>query len=366
MLIKFVGDVMLGELLENYRRGVRTMVDRGVDPFEFCRHELSDSDLCVGNLECVITDISNKQGLFRDILRAPHRFVEVLKLSGITAVNMANNHAFDHGPEALWDTLRALEAHGICAFGGTPDEPFQNRPVIREVNGAKIGLLGYNLANLGPHRLGESVDRICSIVKSVRTELPFIVLSLHWGQEYTNCPEPVLCKVATRLFASGCDLIHGHHSHCLQGVVLREGKLLAPSLGNFIFDDRRRENLLTAVLSARVGDGAVESFQIRPYFINRLFQPVPAEHLDGAVRELCRNLEALLELEDESARDRVAREIARRVARGHFRNRVRMRALMLFHLHHYLGHVGMLWRYGRRKHGGQFSVTDSKREMTLV
>jgi poly-gamma-glutamate synthesis protein (capsule biosynthesis protein) len=360
MLIKFVGDLMLGELLENYHRGVRTMVDRGLDPFEFCRQELSDADLCVGNLECVITDISNKQGLFRDILRAPHHFVEVLRRSGITAVNTANNHTLDHGPEALWDTLRTLEAHGICTFGGTPDEPFQNRPVIRKVNGVNIGLLGYNLANLGPHRFEESVDRICSTLQSVRTKLPFIVLSLHWGQEYTDCPEPVLCKVATRLFASGCNLIHGHHSHRLQGVVLREGKLLAPSLGNFIFDDRRRENLLTAVLCARVADGAVERFDIRPYFINRSFQPVPARHLDGAVRELCRNLEALLELEDESARDRVAQEIADKVARGHSRNRVRMRALMLLHLHHYLGHLGMLWRYGRRKHGREFSVTDSK------
>ena len=78
MRIKLVGDIMLGECLENYRRGVLSMIDRGIDPFEHCHKDLRDSELCVGNLECVLTDVSNKQGLFRDILRAPRRVVHIL------------------------------------------------------------------------------------------------------------------------------------------------------------------------------------------------------------------------------------------------------------------------------------------------
>lgn len=359
MRVKFVGDVMLGETLENYKRGVRTAIEQGVDPFAFCRPELEAADLCVANLECVLSDLSNKEGLLREILRAPKRFVSVLKAGGISLVNLANNHTLDHGQDALHDALATLEENGIRAFGYGMNEPFQERPLRVDGFGMSLGFLGYNLANFAPARFEAAVQRICSTVQATRRDLDFLVVSLHWGDEYAHCPKPSLCAIARRLFASGCDLLHGHHSHRFQGTIESDGRLLAPSLGNFIFDDRRSENRLTGILGVDIGKAGLQSFDVRPCHVNRRFQPVPQDALLPQVNQLNRKLQFAYTVEDTDRKARLEASLGRMVARGHFKNRVRMRLLMLFHLPNYWGHLRTLWRYGRQELGRQFSVTDS-------
>lgn len=359
MIVKLVGDIMLGELLENYRRGVASRIAKGIDPFEHCRRDLANSDLSVGNLECVISDRSDQKGLFRQILRAPHKFAFVLKQSGITAVNIANNHALDHGPEALLDTIGELQSLGITVFGGGPPDLFQTRPVIREFENTKIALLGYNLANYAPTRFADAVTSICRILHETNREVPFVLLSVHWGQEYADCPEPVICDAAERFLAAGAKIVYGHHSHRLQGHVLSAGRLFAPSLGNFVFDDSRRENRLTAILTLEVESDEVRRVEAQPYFINRHFQPVPEPTMAHKTAELNLTLRGMMEAQA-SEQEALTRRVRQVVALGHLKNRIRMRILMILNWYRYLGHFRFLWRYlfekDRRRY---FSVTDS-------
>jgi len=89
--INFVGDIMLGELIENFKRGVKTKIEKkGIDPFEHCREEFNKAHLNVGNLECLLTDVTDKEYPISEILRAPKSFVKFLNINDIKALGIAD------------------------------------------------------------------------------------------------------------------------------------------------------------------------------------------------------------------------------------------------------------------------------------
>jgi poly-gamma-glutamate synthesis protein (capsule biosynthesis protein) len=359
MIIKFVGDIMLGELLENHKRGVHTFIQRGLDPFEFCKDELKHSDICVGNLECAIADTSDKGAFFREILRAPRSSVKILAESGITLCNLANNHTLDHGREALRETIDNLKSHDIGTFGYSIDRTFQEQPVVIGKGEVTVGFLGYNLANYTSRHFNDEIERIYHTVQAAGRTVEFLVVSLHWGHEYVDVIDPALCQVAKQLFFCGCDLVYGHHSHRLQGVFCSNGQLLASSLGNFIFDDRRSENRLTGVLSVEIDNGGIRDFTIRPFYINRFFQPVPNDSLSRSIDELNSKLERVCSINNDGDAAGAHNHVERMARSGHFKNRVRMRLLMLIHWYNYWGHLRRLWKFRKRNSVRQFSVTDN-------
>ena len=64
-----------------------------------------------------------------------------------------------------------------------------------------------------------------------------MIVSVHWGDEYTVEPSAEQTRLAKRMIKAGADLILGHHPHVLQAVVRYERDLggegvVAYSLGN--------------------------------------------------------------------------------------------------------------------------------------
>jgi poly-gamma-glutamate capsule biosynthesis protein CapA/YwtB (metallophosphatase superfamily) len=80
------------------------------------------------------------------------------------------------------------------------------------------------------------LNDILEDVRAVRQQVDLVVVSLHWGVEYVDQPSKAQREMAHRLIDEGVDLILGHHPHWLQGLEVYHDKLIAYSLGNFIFD----------------------------------------------------------------------------------------------------------------------------------
>lgn len=218
--INFMGDVMFGELLENFRRGLRTKLEkRSVDPFEHVGPVLKQAELNVINLECVFSDSSIRRKPFSEILISPKKFIRYLVYNNINVVNTANNHALDHGREAFEGSLDLLAHHGIKVIGYGRNSFFQEEPVVMVLEGKRIGFLGYNISNFPDADKRRHVDRIMDVVSGVRSFLDTIVISMHWGEEYTNIPPPYVVEFGRELLDAGCDILHGHHSHQIQGVM---------------------------------------------------------------------------------------------------------------------------------------------------
>lgn len=354
--INFMGDVMFGELLENFRCGLKTTLEkRGVDPFEHVKPILKKADLNVINLECVFSDSSIRSKPFSGILISPEKFIRYLVDNNINIVNTANNHALDHGRDAFKSSIDILDDHGIKVIGYSRNGFFQEEPVVFEIEGKRIGFLGYNISNFPDADRRRHVDRIKNIVSGVRSSFDKIVVSMHWGEEYTNIPPSYVVGFGRELLDAGCDIIHGHHSHQIQGVIEDGGRIFAPSLGNFIFDQKIEKNRIAAMLQVEIDDGKL-SYEYPAFYMNELYQPVASLEHNEYIKEITEHLAACYLESGAGVYDETVR---RNVSAGHRRNRIRLRVRMLSHFWDYLPYVWKILIFMLKK-DKVFSVIDGE------
>jgi poly-gamma-glutamate synthesis protein (capsule biosynthesis protein) len=135
--------------------------------------------------------------------------------------NLNNNHILNYGPDGLSQTKQFLVT-----------DYFYDNFYIKEVNGLKFGFLGYDFITYPK----TSKSEIISQIKLHDPEVDWLIVSLHWGNEYLPAPETWRVNLARQLVDAGADIIHGHHPHVWQGIEVYKNKYIYYSLGNFIFD----------------------------------------------------------------------------------------------------------------------------------
>ena len=86
------------------------------------------------------------------------------------------------------------------------------------------------------------VEKHIQKMRDVADDYDLFVLSYHGGIEYAPRPSPRKAAFFRRLLDAGVDVIHGHHPHVLQPIERLGDKLVAYSLGNFVFDMWRRHS----------------------------------------------------------------------------------------------------------------------------
>lgn len=100
------------------------------------------TDLFYVNHEYTISDRGTPlKGKFYTFRAKPER-MSILQEMGTDIVSLANNHVYDYGPDALYDTADLLEKAGIPYVGGGRNIEEAKRPVYMIVNGIKIGFVG--------------------------------------------------------------------------------------------------------------------------------------------------------------------------------------------------------------------------------
>jgi poly-gamma-glutamate synthesis protein (capsule biosynthesis protein) len=141
--------------------------------------------------------------------------------------------------------LTSLEKQHVRYFGGGRNCAQARTPLVLELKGLRIALLGYNefkprAFEAGPNWPGTawSVDeQVVADIRAARTlqHVDLVIPYLHWGWEYE--PANDRQKQSARLMIdAGADLVVGGHPHVTQSVEYYQGKLIAYSLGNFAFD----------------------------------------------------------------------------------------------------------------------------------
>lgn len=309
LILSAVGDIMLGDLPACSGFGVGSMIGKHGPkfPFEKCRAGLADSDIVIGNLEVVLSRFDPQTDPFNRIhLRAQPEAVEGLSFAGFTAVTLANNHIMQHGTDAVMETIKILGQNGIAHTGIESAELRIKNFCLIEKRGIKVGMLGYNFRpeqySLSPRiDVAGSLERICSDIESVRDRVDFVVLSLHWGEEFINRPSGEQVRTGRKLLDCGAHVILGHHPHILQGVERYRGRVIAYSLGDFVFDlweERLRKSM---ILRLDLRDANEIGYEIRPVMINEKWQP---EILQGEASSRMRTqIEDLASLIDANAAD---------------------------------------------------------------
>ena len=258
----------------------------GIDPFEFIEPSLASADIAVVNAEMAISDRGSpvdKEYVFR----APPPAAERMGAAGIDAANLANNHARDYGAEALLDTVTLLETAGVAALGaGADDTAAYSHRLLHVAGDIRVALVGASMVvplnfAAGPAWPGiasaRPLGRLVRSVQDAARAADVVIVVIHWGSERFTCPTAEQLDVARQLFVAGADVIVGQHPHVLQPVEFADGKLVAYSLGNFVWHPRTGITGETGVLRIEFDADRIVGWAFHPHLLDEHGAPRPAE-----------------------------------------------------------------------------------------
>ena len=233
------------------------------DPlYEHIADIISGSDIAFINQEVMLTG----QVSAYPNLAAPAEVADALIKVGFNVINLATNHSLDKGVKGLEACLENVHARPFEAILGafrTEEEAAQL--CILEKQGVRFGFLSYTYG-LNGYRLPEGEeyrialideDKMQQDLAAIRPLCDYLVVSMHWGNEYQHTQNQYQEQLAQLLCDGGADLIIGTHPHVLQPVEWIESDtghktLCAYSLGNFISGQHKRPTMLGGILDVRL------------------------------------------------------------------------------------------------------------------
>ena len=189
----------------------------------------------------------------------PSSLAAALADTGFTVVNQATNHVMDMGEAGITatiDTWKAIPGISIIGISLTKEK----NPLVITRNNISLGFLSFTY---GTNGLGLPKDKpwmvslinkdaMAAEIKALRPLCDFLIVSLHWGTEYSHDPTAAQTALAAFLAEQGVDVVIGHHPHVLERVEYLprpDGKqmLCFYSLGNFMSNQDRKETVLGAL-----------------------------------------------------------------------------------------------------------------------
>lgn len=265
--IAAVGDIMVHS--PQFRAQYRHETGRYdfTNNFRFVKTYLLHADVALANLETTFGGDTIKYSGFPRF-NTPDSLADALKEAGFDIISTANNHTFDTGINGVLRTIDVLRERGLQVIGTRKPEEEQSY-IVKDINGIKIGFTAYTFETLrvsgkktingiivpseyeglidsfSYRNLDNEMLKIKKRIKAMREEgAEFIVLYLHWGEEYQREPNGIQRRIAGILANYGVDLIFGSHPHVLQPIEYvcsddgSKATLVFFSLGNFLSNQR--------------------------------------------------------------------------------------------------------------------------------
>ncbi len=223
------GDMMLG-------RAVRSFMNKNGNDYVFEKIVGEDNgffsgyDVVFANLEGPINGKGTSGGTSM-VFSFNEDIAPLLKGYHFNVLSITNNHALDQGWNARNLTIEALEKEGI-GWCGHPTEADPSSVYYGDFDGKKVAFICFQDVT---SRLDD--EAAVELIKSVRPNVDYLIVSSHWGYEYKHKPDyETQIKPGHAFIDAGADFVIGHHPHVVQSFEVYNGKFIFYSLGNFIFD----------------------------------------------------------------------------------------------------------------------------------
>ena len=247
----FVGDICFHDGYSN----MGAFRDRGSDIGQCIlpgvMEGLKAADIFMANNEFPYSDRGTPTAGKQYAFRAKPSNVNILHDMGVDIVSLANNHAYDHGPDALIDTIDILKEAKVPFVGAGKNIDEAVKPAYIRINGKTIAYTGATQIErtANPDTKEATADspgvlrtldatRYVKVIEEAKANSDFCIAYVHWGSENTDLVEQSQRDLAKKYAAAGADLIIGDHSHCLQGLDYVDGVPVIYSLGNFWFNSK--------------------------------------------------------------------------------------------------------------------------------
>lgn len=191
---------------------------------------------------------------------SPYEVGDAFLDAGFNLVSLANNHTLDRGEQAILNSTSYWKKKDAYVAGSYESEEDRNHIIVKEKNGIKYALLAYTCWTNGLsipdgktyllNRYDEEVVK--RDIESVRDRVDLLMVSMHFGDEYSFSPSNEQREIANYLASLGVDIIIGHHPHVVQPIEFIDNTLVIYSLGNFLSGQRGIERLTGLMTSVDV------------------------------------------------------------------------------------------------------------------
>jgi poly-gamma-glutamate capsule biosynthesis protein CapA/YwtB (metallophosphatase superfamily) len=342
LTVNFVGDVFTGRGYENNggiidTYGIEALFEPTLDIFGRA------ADVNVANLEVPYTDRGTPHPTKSVVFRSRPENITGIAYAGIDVVTLGNNHIIDYGEIGMLDTMDGLDELNIRYSGAGSSDYLALLPTFWTEKGVRLGFLGLcnrtgrqwnyqpfldagfdkpGFGHLLPEQLARSIDY-------TRPLSDIVIVQTHSGDEYETAPPPGLKlggghprvevaeihaddpdfqfkvepspgerELRRMALDLGADVLINHHPHVLQGFEAHDGKLIAHSLGNFIFDLYYTETMPTMVLTLEIEKTGITGYRFTPAWINHWI-PEPAtgnlgREIVGRLADYSRSMNAIV------------------------------------------------------------------------
>ncbi len=226
-----------------------------------------------------------------------------LENAGFNVFNLANNHIYDYGTEALRATLAAFKSSVTIGAGLTFDNAYALK--IQHLGDTSVGFLSYCEAEFGAYCYEEQNSRagyawvnhhrVNSDIAHAKRSVDVLIVQVHAGVEDIELPLPEWRIRYRTLIELGADAVIASHPHVPQGWENHHGKPIFYSLGNFCFDIPSAapywfEGL---AVSFQVHDKKITRFDVIPTFYDG--KQIQVNNDPGYLNHLTRINQSLIE-----------------------------------------------------------------------
>lgn len=190
----------------------------------------------------------------------PQEWGDTMMRLGFNLVNLASNHTLDYGEQGVlksldyWDNQTALTAG---SYRNHQQRAALDRRVKHDIS---YTLLAYTYGTNGiliPKGKEYLVnvytkEMLIEDVTKARDQVDFLMVSMHWGNEYQHEISDEQQEISELLADLGVDLIIGSHVHVIQPVTWIDDTLVYYGLGNMISAQKGVERLTGAFGSMEI------------------------------------------------------------------------------------------------------------------
>jgi poly-gamma-glutamate capsule biosynthesis protein CapA/YwtB (metallophosphatase superfamily) len=244
-------------------------------PWTSVAPSLRSADVAFGNLECAVSTRGAPVPKEFNFRGPPAALRVMARFAGFDVLNLANNHAGDYGTTALLDTVKYVRRFGMTPVGAGGTLEAAAEPRVVERLGLRIAFVGFS--NIlpssffaGPGRAGTqpaTPELIDAGVRRARSKADVVIATFHWGVERSTAEDARQHAFAAAALGAGADAVIGAHPHVLQPIRRSGSRLVAYSLGNFVFGASSSVTARTGILRLKLSASGIEGARLAPAVI---------------------------------------------------------------------------------------------------
>lgn len=203
----------------------------------------------------------------------PTEMIDALASSGFDWFSISSNHSMDAGTEGLKYEKSYIQEHfpDMSATGAYSSHEDSTKPIVREINGIRVGLCGFTYG-LNGYTVPQGMEWLIDVYRNADDSINYRlidekldalnaasdvqIVAMHWGDEYHTEPNEEQRELAQYLNSKGVEVIIGTHPHVIQPVELIQSEnqetLVYYSLGNFISAQDGNETMVGGLAQFRL------------------------------------------------------------------------------------------------------------------